>query len=223
MTRVVDGRDADEAVCVEVEAGDAAVGGSNPDGAQGRSVERAHQVEGENADGSGVGEDGDRFIPVLFDNAVGCAPRAVEQLSIAFAAGQDVCKIASQQSRILIGKTFRRFLKRQAFHVPDAAFTKRIFGLNCHAGRTRERLRRLDSAQKVARINRRDAFRLKLARGGFRLPLAALRERRRRMAAETTLGVALRLTVTDKQDGGLHNLKTENQKRRSEDHKREHR
>lgn len=70
MSRVVDGLNADEAIIAKFYASNAAIGCAYPDGAKGGSIERAHQVQRQDADGSGVREDGDLTASVLMDDAV---------------------------------------------------------------------------------------------------------------------------------------------------------
>lgn len=124
MSRVIDCEDAHKSICAQVEACNAAVGSSDPDGAQVLCVERAHQMQSEDADRAGMCKDRERAANVLCDGAVEFVRGAVEQLAIAFAAGQNVLEVSAKQRTILIWEFFGGLLKRQSFHQPDAAFAK---------------------------------------------------------------------------------------------------
>lgn len=200
MPRIVDGMHTYEAVCAEVEACDAAIGGGDPDGAQFGGVERAHEVQCENADRAGVGEDGDGCASVSFDGLVQFARGAVEQLAVAFAAVKDVLEVSAEQRGVLFGVLLGGFLEGQALHHSDAAFAESVRQLDLQSGQAGQGLSRFDGALKVARIDGAEVFRGQRTRGGRRLRPPALRERRRRVTAKAARRVALRLSVAYEQD-----------------------
>ncbi len=62
--------DAHEAIVAQIETRNPAICGGDPDGLQIRRVERAHQMQYQNADGSGVSEERDAPAAMLFDGLV---------------------------------------------------------------------------------------------------------------------------------------------------------
>ncbi len=78
MSCVVERQHTDEAVEAKFKPTNTTIRGGEPDGAQGWGVERAHEVEGEDADRAGVGEDGDSAALIGGDGAVEGVGGAVE-------------------------------------------------------------------------------------------------------------------------------------------------
>ncbi len=109
-------------------------------------------------------------------------------------------EVSAQERRILFGKLLRRFFKRQAFHVADAAFTEGVALCDLQIEQGGERGGGGDGARQVARIDRRDGFAAQSTRRRFGLPVSERGEGRRRVAAEATRGVAFGLTVTDEEN-----------------------
>lgn len=62
-----------------------------------------HQVEREEADGSGVGIDGDALTVVVAEDVSQLARDAAEQVTVAFAFGDDVVDVAVYEGVIVIG------------------------------------------------------------------------------------------------------------------------
>jgi hypothetical protein len=67
---VVDTKDADKAIITQLEARNAAVCSCNPDWLEFRRIERAHQVQYQDADCSGVSEEHNASAFVLLDCVV---------------------------------------------------------------------------------------------------------------------------------------------------------
>ena len=134
MARIVDGEHSDEAVVTQFKSRDAAVGARDPDGFEFRSVEGAHQMKCEDADGSGVTEDRDLAAAILDDDLVEFLPRAVEQLSITLAARQNVFEVAPEQCCVLFGVMLRGVFESKTFHHTNAAFAKGVRAVDRQTG-----------------------------------------------------------------------------------------
>ena len=205
MARVVNSEYANEAVRAKLESCDAAISCGNPDGAKLRRVESAHQVKRENADSARVREDNDALAPVLLNRPVQSARGAVEHLSIAFAAQQNVVEVAANQRGVLFRMLCGCFFKRQAFYHADAAFAKSFRLLYVKTCQARERHSGFDRTREVRRIDCVDVFRRESLRSRFRLKATASGEWGCRVSAEASLRVALGLTVPYEKDaGGFH-------------------
>src|ERR1051326_1305275 len=113
MSRVVNTQHTHEAIIAQLKPRNRAVSIADPNGPQLRRIERAHQVQRENADRPRVTEDGDLSSLMLRDDFVEFLPRAIEQLAITLAASQHVFEVASQQRGVLLGMLLRGVLKRQ--------------------------------------------------------------------------------------------------------------
>ena len=78
MTRVVNREDFDETVSTKLEPGDAAIGSRDPHGFEFGRIEGAHEVQGEDADCSGVTEDRYSSAAMLVDDLVQFLTCAIE-------------------------------------------------------------------------------------------------------------------------------------------------
>ena len=95
MAGVVNSKHSNKAVGSQFKAREPTVSGRNPDGLKVGCVECPHQMEYENADGSGVSEYGNSTAPVVLDYLVQLACRTIQHLPVAFPAQQDVIEIAA--------------------------------------------------------------------------------------------------------------------------------
>lgn len=70
MPRVINGFDARVTVRLNFKSRNAAIVCVNPDGAQQRRIERAHQVKSENTDRAGVRKDSNRLASMFFNQMI---------------------------------------------------------------------------------------------------------------------------------------------------------
>ena len=78
MAGVVDIEHPHESIVTQLESRDAAVGTRDPDGLELGGVERAHEVKGQDADGSSVAENCDLAAMILLDDLVKFFACAIE-------------------------------------------------------------------------------------------------------------------------------------------------
>src|SRR5689334_2909605 len=88
MPCIVDCENADEPVWAKLEASNTTIGCGNPDGTQLWRVERAYQVQRQNADRACVREEGDAPARVMLNRLVQLARSAIQHLPVALAAEQ---------------------------------------------------------------------------------------------------------------------------------------
>src|SRR6185503_6383195 len=97
MARIVHIQNSHKTVLTQLKPGDTAIRTRDPYRLEFGCVEGAHQVERQNTNRSGVTEDCNLAAGVFRDDFVKLLPPAVEQLAVAFSAGQYVIKITTQQ------------------------------------------------------------------------------------------------------------------------------
>lgn len=155
MAGVVEGFDADESAVLDGEAGDAAVGGGEPDGFQVGRVEGAHEVEGEDADCSGVTKDCDLAAAICSDDLVQFLPGAVQELAVTLAAGEYVVEVASQQGCVLFRMLLGRVFESKTFHHANTALAKGVSTMDLQSSEFRKRPRGFHCSCEIARVDRR--------------------------------------------------------------------
>src|SRR6185503_40874 len=138
-------------------------------GLQFGGVEGAHEVEGQDADGAGVTEDHDSSAAVCGNDFVELVTGAVQQLAVAFAAGENVFEVATQQGGVLRGVFLSGVFESQTFHYADTSFAKGLGGIDCETRQRRQRLGRFDGAREIARVDRGDRIVFESFSGGGRL------------------------------------------------------
>lgn len=87
-------------------------------------------MEGEDADRTGVTEDYDSSTSVCIDDFVELVTRAIQELAVTLAACENVIEIAAKKCCVLVGVVLCGVFESQTFHHADAAFAKRVGGVD---------------------------------------------------------------------------------------------
>ena len=98
---------------------------------------RTHQMQREKADRTGMGKNYDPLSLVFLKDPFKFVGDPPKELFITLAVRDDVIDVAVDQSIIITGKAFFRFVEGQALEYPDVPFSKRGRGLRAsarHAG-----------------------------------------------------------------------------------------
>ena len=153
MTGIVDIEHPHETIFTQFKSRDAAVPTRDPDGLELGGVEGAHEMKGQDADRSGVAENHDASAAIRGNDLVEFVSRAIEKLTITFAAGENVFEVATEKGSVLLGMLLRGVFESETFHHSDTAFAKCFGGVDAQTRQSSERLGRRDGAREIARID----------------------------------------------------------------------
>ena len=121
-------------------------------------MDGSEQVERDETDGSGVGEYSDSLAVVLAKDGSQFGGYPSQQLPVALAFRDHMVNVSVDESVIVAGKLFFRFVKGEAFEDADAAFAKGFGCVNRQIQKLCQWLGGLNGTQQIARVNSVNPF-----------------------------------------------------------------
>jgi hypothetical protein len=147
-----------------------------------------------------MAEDCNAAAQIRGDDLVELVSRAIEQLTIALATGEDMIEVATKKCSVLFGMLLGGVFESETFHHADAPFAKRFGGVDGQASYVCERPGGLDGPREIARVDRGYRVVLECFSGRGCLSPPAKGEGGCRVTTESSFSVSFGLTVTNEQD-----------------------